>query len=314
MAQCTNFFATRNSMPAVSSTPPSATKPTTTMGSTSEDQSLRTSCSSSVTIFAYPIIKPTPTASASPPWTCAPATFRAPLPSFTIRPQATPTALGASLSKATLFHPAASTPSPPRFWDWFLLRTFRATPTITSPCPVPAGMARWSPLTGNASAATTPPGPVSAILGFLSAANPGSNRCAKALVQVGEPAALATDSACRHVYGLPLELVPEQNPYRLAADKALTVRVLRAGRPAAGTAVQIWQRQPGGLPTSHFTTRANQNGRILLRLSGPGPYLLAAVSMAEAPAKLRDRADWQSTWASLTFAGPPAAARPTTKH
>ncbi len=139
-------------------------------------------------------------------------------------------------------------------------------------------------------------------------------RCAKALVQVGEPAALATDSACRHVYGLPLELVPEQNPYRLTADKALTVRVLRAGRPAAGTAVQIWQRQPGGLPTSHFTTRANQNGRILLRLSGPGPYLLAAVSMAEAPAKVRDRADWQSTWASLTFAGPAAAARPTTKH
>ena len=136
-------------------------------------------------------------------------------------------------------------------------------------------------------------------------------RCAKTLVQVGEAAATpaATDSACRHVYGLPLELVPEQNPYRLATDKALTVRVLRSGRPAPGVAVQVWQRQPGGLPTSHFTTRANQNGRVLLRLSGPGPYLLAAVSMAEAPATLRDRADWQSTWASLTFAGPPGAAR-----
>ena len=93
------------------------------------------------------------------------------------------------------------------------------------------------------------------------------------------------------------------------------MRVLRSGRPAPGVAVQVWQRQPGGLPTSHFTTRANQNGRVLLRLSGPGPYLLAAVSMAEAPAKLRDRADWQSTWASLTFAGPPAAARRSpTKH
>ena len=132
-------------------------------------------------------------------------------------------------------------------------------------------------------------------------------RCAKSLIQVGEPA--ATDSACRHVYGLPLELVPEQNPYRLSSDKALTVRVLRSGKPAPGVAVQVWQRQPDGLPTSHFTTRANQNGRVLLRLSGRGPYLLAAVSMAEAPARLRDRADWQSTWASLTFAGPPAAAR-----
>ena len=137
-------------------------------------------------------------------------------------------------------------------------------------------------------------------------------RCAKALVQVGEATAVpaAADSACRHVYGLALELVPDQNPYRRAAGQALTVRVLRAGRPAAGATVQVWQRQPGGLPTTHFTSRANQNGRVLLRLSGPGPYLVAAVAMAEAPAALRDRADWQSTWASLTFAGPPAAAPP----
>jgi Domain of unknown function (DUF4198) len=142
------------------------------------------------------------------------------------------------------------------------------------------------------------------------------SRCAKTLLQVGDPALvpLAADSACRHAYGLPLELVPEQNPYRLAADKALTVRVLRGGRPAFGAAVQVWQRQPGGLPTTHYTTRANQSGRILLRLSGPGPYLLATVDMRPAPARLREQADWQSVWASLTFAGPPAAIRPVTKH
>jgi len=142
------------------------------------------------------------------------------------------------------------------------------------------------------------------------------SRCVKTLLQVGDPALmpLAADSACRHAYGLPLELVPEQNPYRLAADKALTVRVLRNGRPAFGAAVQVWQRQPGGLPTTHYTTRANQNGRILLRLSGPGPYLLATVDMRPAPARLRERADWQSVWASLTFAGPPAAPRPAAKH
>ena len=139
-------------------------------------------------------------------------------------------------------------------------------------------------------------------------------RCAKALVQVGEAAAISTDTTWRHVYGLPLELVPEQNPYRLAADKALTVRVLRGRRPVSGAAVQVWQRQPGGLPTSHFTTRTNQNGRLLLRLSGPGPYLLATVGMTDAPARLHDRADWQSTWASLTFAGPPAIGRLPAKH
>lgn len=128
-------------------------------------------------------------------------------------------------------------------------------------------------------------------------------RCAKALVQVGLMASTA-DTAYRRVLGLPLELVPEQDPYRLAPGAALTVRVLRAGQPVRGALVQVWQQQPAGQPTGHFVTHANQNGRLLLRLSGPGPYLVAAVDMAEAPAALRARADWLSTWASLTFAGP----------
>ncbi|OGX86352.1 DUF4198 domain-containing protein [Hymenobacter coccineus] len=130
-------------------------------------------------------------------------------------------------------------------------------------------------------------------------------RCAKALVHVGAPPP-AADTAYRRVLGLPLELVPEQNPYRLAPGAALTVRVLRAGQPVRGALVQVWETQPGGLPTKHFTTHANQNGRLLLRLSGPGPYLVATVDAAETPAVLRVRADWLSTWASLTFAGPVA--------
>ncbi len=128
-------------------------------------------------------------------------------------------------------------------------------------------------------------------------------RCAKALVQAGPAAA---DTAYRRVLGLPLELVPDQNPYRLVPGAALTLRVLRAGQPVRGAPVQVWQQRPAGQPATHFATHANQNGRVLLRLSGPGPYLVAAVDMAEAPAALRARADWLSTWASLTFAGPAA--------
>ncbi|GAA4364786.1 DUF4198 domain-containing protein [Hymenobacter saemangeumensis] len=140
-------------------------------------------------------------------------------------------------------------------------------------------------------------------------------RRAKALVQVGDPSAVpaAQDSACLRALGLPLELIPEQNPYRLAAGKALTVRVMRNGKPLKGAAVHIWQRQAAGQPTSHFTTHANQNGRILLRLSGPGPYLLATVDMGPAPASLRSRADWQSTRASLTFGGPVVSFQPSPK-
>ena len=140
-------------------------------------------------------------------------------------------------------------------------------------------------------------------------------RCAKTLVQVG-PALRgnAADTAYRRVLGLPLELVPEQNPYLLAAGASFTVRVLRARQPAPGTLVQVWQRQPGGLPTRHVTLHANQNGRLLLRLPGPGPYLLAAVEMVPMPRPAPNglpAADWLSSWASLTFAGPASSlARP----
>ncbi|MGI4737562.1 MAG: DUF4198 domain-containing protein [Janthinobacterium lividum] len=140
-------------------------------------------------------------------------------------------------------------------------------------------------------------------------------RCAKALVLATlgpHDAPTPADTAYRRVLGLPLELVPEQNPYRLRAGAALTVRVLRAGQPVPGALVQVWDASPlaGGQPLatpsvpSHFATRANNNGRALLRLPGRGPYLVAASVIEAAPAALASRADWLSTWATLTFAGP----------
>ena len=134
-------------------------------------------------------------------------------------------------------------------------------------------------------------------------------RCAKTLVQAGPTTAAAADTAYRRILNAPLELVPEQNPYRLTAGAALTVRVLRAGQPATGALVQLWQRQPAGQATRRTVLRANKNGRLLLRLSGPGPYLLACVEMVPMPRPTptgMPPADWLSTWASLTFAGPAA--------
>jgi hypothetical protein len=142
-------------------------------------------------------------------------------------------------------------------------------------------------------------------------------RCAKALVlasqsTTGRTQAAAADTAFRRVLGLPLELVPEQNPYRLRPGAGLTVRVLSQGQPVAGALVQVWQASP---PTTkltatpavtHFTMHTNAQGRVLLRLPGAGPYLLATVRIEPAPPAFAARADWLSTWATLTFGGPDA--------
>ena len=141
-------------------------------------------------------------------------------------------------------------------------------------------------------------------------------RCAKALVLAthGPAARLlppAADTVFSRVLGLPLELVPEQNPYRLRPGAALTVRVLAQGQPVPGALVQVWQagatgaaQQSAAPAVRHFATHTNAQGRVLLRLPGAGPYLLATVRMEAAPPNLANRADWLSTWASLTFGGP----------
>ncbi|QKG53138.1 DUF4198 domain-containing protein [Hymenobacter sp. BRD67] len=144
-------------------------------------------------------------------------------------------------------------------------------------------------------------------------------RCAKALVfatagATGRRLPASADTAYRRVLGLPLELVPEQNPYRLRPGAALTVRVLRQGQPVPGAPVQVWQAGiapgPAAAPAiRHFTTYTNAQGRALLRLPGPGPYLLATVRMEAAPPALAGQADWLSTWASLTFGGPETAGK-----
>ena len=123
-------------------------------------------------------------------------------------------------------------------------------------------------------------------------------RCAKTLVQAGPYAATDTARAWARPVGLPLELVPEQNPYGLRPGAAFTVRVLRDGQPAAGQLVLLWRR--GARPLALLSKlRSNQNGRVLLHLPAPGEYLVSTVHMQ--PAAAPADADWQSTWSTLTF-------------
>jgi uncharacterized GH25 family protein len=142
-------------------------------------------------------------------------------------------------------------------------------------------------------------------------------RCAKTLVLATASAHTPpnpADTTYRRLLNLPLELVPEQNPYYLRPGAALTVRVLHYGQPVPGALVQVWDAsplaaaKPGTLAAgpSHFSTRANNSGRVLLRVPSAGPYLVAVSLMEAAPAGLASRADWLSTWATLTFAGPSA--------
>jgi len=142
------------------------------------------------------------------------------------------------------------------------------------------------------------------------------SRCAKSLIAVGggsgpapagARAAGAGAGLAGRALGLTLELIPEQDPYALAAGQELPVRLLYRGAPLAGAKVAALLKSQ---PSRQVAARTDGSGRVRLPLAGAGVWLVKAVHMIAAPPG--SGADWESFWASLTFALPAAgpAARP----
>ena len=101
-------------------------------------------------------------------------------------------------------------------------------------------------------------------------------------------------------YGLPLELVPEQDP---VSTPRVGFRLLYEGKPLGGALVRAWRRPAAAADTDSLppakVARTDPRGHVSLDLRGDGRWLVSAVHMAPSPD--RAAADWQSTWASLTF-------------
>jgi uncharacterized GH25 family protein len=118
------------------------------------------------------------------------------------------------------------------------------------------------------------------------------SRCAKSLVFSGSP----VDAQNDRPLGFTLELVAERNPYTLAADQDLPVRLIYENRPLAGALVVAINRLK---PAEKVSARTDKDGRVRLALRPGGMWLVKAVHMVPAPADAH--AEWASYWASLTF-------------
>lgn len=123
-------------------------------------------------------------------------------------------------------------------------------------------------------------------------------RCAKTLVQVGGTLAGPFNARA----GQELELVADQNPYAVRPGTLLTVQLLEKGRPVRGQLVQAWIKPQTLTPAAAQLQRlyTSPEGRVLIRLpTQPAEILVSAVRMHPHPQPAQ--ADWQSTWATLTF-------------
>ena len=96
--------------------------------------------------------------------------------------------------------------------------------------------------------------------------------------------------------GFTLELVPEQDPYALAAGGKLGMRLLYEGKPLAGTQFEAF---PKSDPAAMQKGRTDKDGRFDVTLGTGGGWLIKAVHMIAA--KDDPDADWKSLWASLVF-------------
>ena len=98
------------------------------------------------------------------------------------------------------------------------------------------------------------------------------------------------------VAGLPIEFVPEKDPYAAKVGDALPVRVLFQGKPAAGLEVKAASTAPGSKP--EVIGKTDANGMISVKLTAAGPWRLHTILMQRSPDA---SAEWESFWSTLTF-------------
>lgn len=107
----------------------------------------------------------------------------------------------------------------------------------------------------------------------------------------------AQDDGWAYRFGLPLELIPLKDPYRLAAGEVLPVRLLYQGEGLPGVLVVAYRDKA---PERKIRVRTDSDGRVELPLKGAGVWLIKAVHMIRA-SESDQGYQWGSFWASLTF-------------
>jgi uncharacterized GH25 family protein len=118
-------------------------------------------------------------------------------------------------------------------------------------------------------------------------------RCAKTLIQVGN----VKDKTFSVATGMPVDIIPLSNPYRLKNNDTLRVKILFQKQPLADALIKIWRRENNNTTKTNLITDAN--GEIIFPVSTSGKWMVSTVKMVRLPDG--SPADWQSYWGSLTW-------------
>lgn len=120
----------------------------------------------------------------------------------------------------------------------------------------------------------------------------------KTLIQVGDQRDERLDVAFGHA----AELVPLANPYRLQVGGILRVWALVDGNPVANQVVLSGGHDASGRRITERSVRTNGNGVALVSLRRRGVWYVKFINMRRVDPTAGDSVDYESKWATLTFA------------
>lgn len=115
----------------------------------------------------------------------------------------------------------------------------------------------------------------------------------KAIFQAGD----ARTDSYKTVLGYPVELVPQQNPYKLKSGGSIDILCLKDGKPLVNQFVQSG-RETAGKVVAGQEARTDKRGIAKFNLDGTGKWYVRFINMT----RLDDpKLNYESKWATLTF-------------
>jgi len=124
-------------------------------------------------------------------------------------------------------------------------------------------------------------------------------RCAKALIRIKstlKKSDYMKTSFFGGSMGMPLEIVPTDNPYNIKTTTNMLFNVFYLSRPLRDGTVKLWHKVNG---KTDVKTVPVTKGVIAVDIEPVGEYMISLVKME--PSKVDNKADWQSYWGSLTW-------------
>lgn len=120
-------------------------------------------------------------------------------------------------------------------------------------------------------------------------------RSSKTLVQVGQ----ATSPVFKKATGLPVDIIPQVNPYQSLKEKKsrMTVKILYQGDPLTNQLIKVWHRHLNKTDLKSYTT--DSQGLIHFEMDHTGKWMVSTVKME----RLENNPDfqWQSYWGSCNW-------------